>query len=44
MTESTFTLEDDLDKDSNNLAMLLKPDFRADLDWILLSISTNDED
>ena len=44
MTESTFTLKDDLDKDSNNLAMLLKPDFRADLDWILLSISTNDED
>ena len=44
MTESTYMLEDDLDKDSNNLAMLLKPDFRADLDRILLSINTNDED
>ena len=44
MTESMYMLEDDLDKDSNNLAMLLKPDFRADLDWILLSINTNDED
>ena len=44
MTESAYMLEDDLDKDSNNLVMLLKPDFHADLDRILLSINTNDED
>ena len=44
MTESAYMLKDDLDKDSNNLAMLLKPDFRTDLDRILLSINTNDED
>ena len=44
MIESAYMLEDDLDKDSNNLAILLKPDFRTDLDRILLSINTNDED
>ena len=44
MTESMYMLENNLDKDLNNLAMLLKPDFHADLDRILLSINTNDED
>ena len=40
MTESVYMLKDNLDKDLNNLAMLLKPDFYADLDQILLSINT----
>ena len=44
MTERTYMLEDDLDKGSNNLVVLLKADFWADLDWILLSINSNDQD
>jgi hypothetical protein len=42
--ESVYMLKDDLDKDSNNLAVLLKPDFWVDLDQILLSINNNDQD
>lgn len=43
MTENAYMLEDDPDKVSNNLTVLLKPDFRADLDRILLAIKDDDE-
>ena len=43
MTENAYMAEDDLDKVSNSLTVLLKPDFQADLDRILLAIQEEED-
>jgi len=43
MTENAYMAEDDLDKVSNSLTVLLKPDFQADLDRILLAIKEEED-
>ena len=43
MTENAYMAEDDLDKVSNSLTVLLKPDFQADLDQILLAIKEEED-